>query len=217
MKVKAAQSCPTLCNLTDHTVHGILQARILECVAFPFSRGYSQPRDQTQISHIAGRFFTNWATRKPREVTRVVLSKLLPRGGRKSSLYVTVLAIGIYLGKRFLELPWWLSGKGSTCQCRRCGFDSWIGKIPWRRKWQPSPVFLPGKFCGEWSLMSYSPWSHKRVGHDLATKEQVRTQRRTCNIYFVHHLMIYLKALSLLSPVGLTDSSYRCKVFCSVH
>ena len=79
---------------------------------------------------------------------------------------------GIYLGKRFLELPCWLSGKGSTCQCRRCGFDSWIGKIPCRRKWQPSPVFLPGKFGGEWSLVGYSPWSHKRVRHDLATKEQ---------------------------------------------
>jgi len=41
----------------DYTVHGILQARILEWVAFPFSRGSSQPRDPTQVSHIAGRFF----------------------------------------------------------------------------------------------------------------------------------------------------------------
>ena len=44
--------------------HGILQARILECVAFPFSRGSSQPRDQTQVSHIAGRFFTSWSSRE---------------------------------------------------------------------------------------------------------------------------------------------------------
>ena len=58
MKVKVAQSCPTLCDSMDYTVvHGILQARILERVAFPFSRGSSQPRDQTQVSHIAGRFF----------------------------------------------------------------------------------------------------------------------------------------------------------------
>ena len=48
----------------DYTVHGILQARILEWVAFPFSRASSQPRDQTQVSHIAGRFFTSWATRE---------------------------------------------------------------------------------------------------------------------------------------------------------
>ena len=45
-------------------VHGIFQARILEWVAVPFSRGSSQPRDQTQVSHIAGRFFTSWATRE---------------------------------------------------------------------------------------------------------------------------------------------------------
>ena len=48
----------------DHTAHGILQARILEWVAFPFSMGSSQPRDQTQVSHAAGRFFTNYATRE---------------------------------------------------------------------------------------------------------------------------------------------------------
>ena len=50
MKVKISQSCPTLCNPMDYIVHGILQARILEWVAFPFSRGSSQPRDQTQVS-----------------------------------------------------------------------------------------------------------------------------------------------------------------------
>ena len=48
-------------------VHGILQARILEWVAFPSSRGYSQPRDQTQVSRIAGRFFTSWAKREAQE------------------------------------------------------------------------------------------------------------------------------------------------------
>ena len=53
-----------LCDPLDYTVHGILQARILEWVAFPFSRGSSQPRDWTQVSHIAGGFFTSWATRE---------------------------------------------------------------------------------------------------------------------------------------------------------
>ena len=51
-------SCVWLCDPMDYTAHGILQARILEWVAFPLSRGSSQPRDQTQVSHIAGRFFT---------------------------------------------------------------------------------------------------------------------------------------------------------------
>ena len=61
--VKVAQSCLSLCDSMVYTVHGILQARILEWVAFPFSRGSSQPRDRTQVSHIAGRFFTSWTTR----------------------------------------------------------------------------------------------------------------------------------------------------------
>ena len=57
--VKVAQSCLTLCKLMDYTVHGILQARILEWVGFSFSRGSSQPRNQTQVSCIAGGFFTS--------------------------------------------------------------------------------------------------------------------------------------------------------------
>ena len=48
----------------NYTAHGILQARILEWVAFPFSRGYFQPMDRTQVSHIEGGFFTAWATRE---------------------------------------------------------------------------------------------------------------------------------------------------------
>ena len=67
VNVKVAQSCPTLCDPMDYTVHGILQARILEWVAFPFSRGSSQPRDRTQVSHIVGRFFTSWATEEAQE------------------------------------------------------------------------------------------------------------------------------------------------------
>jgi len=68
-KVKVAQSCLTLCDLMDctYTVYGIFQARILEWVAFPFSRGSSQPRDRTHVSHIAGGFFTSWATREAQE------------------------------------------------------------------------------------------------------------------------------------------------------
>ena len=60
-------SCVRLCNSMDYTVRGILQARIPEWVAFPFSRGSSQPRDQTQVSCIAGGLFTSWATREAQE------------------------------------------------------------------------------------------------------------------------------------------------------
>ena len=57
VKVKVTQSYPTLCYPMDYTIHGILQARILEWVAFPLSRESPQPRDQTQVSCIAGGFF----------------------------------------------------------------------------------------------------------------------------------------------------------------
>ena len=67
VKVKVAQSRPVLCNPMDYTVHGILQARILEWVTFPFSRESSQPRNQTQVSRIAGGFFTSWTTREAQE------------------------------------------------------------------------------------------------------------------------------------------------------
>ena len=56
-------------------------------------------------------------------------------------------------------VPRWLSGKESTCQCRRHGFDPWVGKISWRRKCQPAPVFLPGKPQGQRSLVGYRWWA----------------------------------------------------------
>ena len=59
MNMKVAQSCPTLCHRMDYIDLEILQPRILEWVTFPFSRGSSQPKDQTQVSRIAGRFFTS--------------------------------------------------------------------------------------------------------------------------------------------------------------
>ena len=59
MKVKVVQSCPTVCDTMGYTVNGILQARILERVAIPSSKGSSPPRGQTQVSCIAGGFFTS--------------------------------------------------------------------------------------------------------------------------------------------------------------
>ena len=62
------------------------------------------------------------------------------------------------------QLPSWCSGKESACQCRRHkrpGFNPWVRKIPWNREWQPSPVFLPGKFHGQRSLAGPSPRGHK--------------------------------------------------------
>ena len=66
--------------------------------------------------------------------------------------------------KQLYRLPPWFRGKESTCQCRRhrgCGFDPGVGKIPWRRKWQPTPVFLPGESHGQRILVGYSPRGRK--------------------------------------------------------
>ena len=72
-------------------------------------------------------------------------------------------------GKILPIYPWWLNGKESTCWCRKHGFNPWTGKILWSRIWQPTPVFLPGEFHGQRSLVSCSPWGC-RMGHSLATQ-----------------------------------------------
>ena len=85
-------------------------------------------------------------------------------------------------------LPRWCSGQESACQCRRhkrCRFSPWVGKIPWRRKWQPTPVFLAGEFHGLRSLVGYTPLGHKesdmteqlsaRFGKPLANSQGEKT------------------------------------------
>ena len=65
------------------------------------------------------------------------------------------------------------SGKEPTCQCRSCKkprFDPWVGKIPWRRKWQPTPASLPGESHGRRSLVGYSAWGHQ--GSDITEATQ---------------------------------------------
>ena len=69
------------------------------------------------------------------------------------------------------RLPRWLSGKKSACQCRSCGPDPWVGKIPWRRKWQPILVRLPGNFHSQRSLVGYSPWDSKEHTHISITPQ----------------------------------------------
>ena len=124
-----AQPCPTLCDpmgcsLPASSVHGILQARILEWVAMPSSRRSPYP----------------WF--KPASPAFQADSLPAEQQGKPKKSGV---------------------GKESACQCRRCRFDPWVRKIPQRRKWQPIPVFLPGKSHGLKSLVGYSPWSRKQL------------------------------------------------------
>ena len=76
----------------------------------------------------------------------------------RSSSHSKIAGFAVYLWQPLLPskgFSTWLRGKESACQgrrCRRLGFDPWVGKIPWRRKWPPIPVFLPGKFHGQRNL-----------------------------------------------------------------
>ena len=72
--------------------------------------------------------------------------------------------------------PNWCSGKEPGCQWRTCLFNPWARKIPWRRKWQPTPVFLPENSCRQRSLVGYSPWGHK----ESDMNEQLSTHVHAC-------------------------------------
>ena len=80
--------------------------------------------------------------------------------------------LNLQFSKNIRELPLWLSGKKATCQCRRHRSNPWVGKIPWRKKWQHTPVFLTGESHEQRSLTGYRPWESQRVGHDWVTEQQ---------------------------------------------
>jgi len=88
-------------------------------------------------------------------------------------------------------------GKSLCQQCRRPYLDPWIGKIPWRRKWQPTPVLLPGKSHGQRSLIGYSPWGRK---------ESDRTQRLHFHFLFCRYLIVVLICIYLMNGIF----SYAC-------
>ena len=92
------------------------------------------------------------------------------------------------------RLSRWLTGKGYACQCRRYrifGFNPWVGKITWRRKWQPTLVFLPWKSHGQRSLVGYTPWGQK----ESDTTEWLHVH--------IHEMVFLLKEHSHETRVGL--------------
>ena len=97
----------------------------------------------------------------------------------------------------------WLSGLPS----RSPRFDPWVTKITWRRKWWPTPVFLPGKPHGQRSLVGHSPLGKKRVGHDLETKQQQQKEnkaKRGVIVFYIlsemYYCLVAKLCLTLLSP-----------------
>ena len=135
------------------SVHEILQARIMEWIS---SRGSSQLRDWTQISHIVGGFLTVWATweahqcHSEQEKTETLTEEAKEIGWLPVNGYPELWASQV---KRVVKnLP-----ANAVDRCKRSGLDSWIGKNPWRRIPQPTPLFLPRESPWLWSLAGHSP------------------------------------------------------------
>ena len=98
----------------------------------------------------------------------------------------------------------WFSDEEPACQHRRCGFHPWVGRIPWRRKWQPISVFLPGKPCGQRSLVGYSPWGRKESDTVKDKSPHIHTQTHT----HTHLPLDFPTSRSQLDQQGLKGS--RC-------
>ena len=112
-----------------------------------------------------------------------------------------------------IKFPVCLSGKESACQCRRHGFNPWVGKIPWRRKWQPTPVFLPGKTHGQRSLAGYSSWQcHKRVRHNWVIKQQQKAFPTDCLLLQEDYWSPLYRAETWQPPTWPTDQSWHSLV-----
>ena len=113
------------------------------------------------------------------------------------------------------------SGKEPACQCRkheRSRFNPWVRKIPWRRKWQPTPVFLPGKSHGQRSLAGYSPRGHKE-SDTIETTQQRSPSAGDSKLLWVHsssapylsHITFKFKVLLELHPFPLNSAKKKEK------
>ena len=141
---KSLQSCPTLCDPIDGSppgspVPGILQARALEWV------GISSPTHESE----------KWKWSRS-----VMPDSLRPHGLQPTRLLCPWDFPGKSTGMgchRLLQVALVVNNPSANAGDVRWGFNPWVGKISWRRKWQPNPVLLPGEFHGQSSLMGYSP------------------------------------------------------------
>ena len=147
-----AQSCLTLCDPMDCwppgcTVHGILQARIVEWIAIPFSRGSSWPRDQTWVSCVAGRFFTVWATR---ETGVYMCVKTTVWGNSKMIVEITQLLTGHSMWRDKQE---WKPG--------------WSADIMSASRGERVPDFQIWRECPHWVIAQSSPtWGKVTLSSD---------------------------------------------------
>ena len=124
---------------------------------------------------------THTRTRPPHQRS---MSSAAPQGLRKWKATLTLPPSPI--SSQSLHLPGGSDGKASAYDAGRPGFNPWVRKTPWRRKWHPTPVFLPGKPYGQRSLAGYSPWGRKES--DWVTSLSFFH----CILLFFHKRMAYL-------------------------
>ena len=157
--------------------HNRLSSCGARALVTPWHVGFFQTRNWTRVLCIGRQILYCRATRE------VMLANLFQESSgtwlvmlaHQSMLWGLDSSFSSWIWGDFLEYRALRASKGSasgkepTCQCRRCRFSPWVGKIPWRRKWQPTPMFLPGEFHGQRSLVGYSPWGHKESDTTEAT------------------------------------------------
>ena len=163
-----AQSCPTLCDPLDYSlpgfsVHGIFQARILKWIAISSSRGSSWPRDRICVSCIASRLLTHWAIMDTEYIIAI------------TSDLQTEKAVAPHSSTLAWKIPWMQEpGRLQSMGSLRVGQD-WVTSLSlftfmhWRRKWQPTPVFLPGESQGRGSLVGCCLWGRTELDTTEAT------------------------------------------------
>ena len=151
-------------SLPSSSLHGILQGRVLECIAISFSRGSSQPRDRTPVSCIPGRHFNLWATREVQYLEKAM------------AIHSSTLAWRI----PWTEEPGRLQSMGSLRVGHDWATSLWLFTfMHWRRQWQPTPTFLPGESQGQRSLLGCHLWGCTESDMTEATWQQQQQQQQT--------------------------------------
>ena len=144
---------PMDCSPPGSSVHGIFQARKLEWVAISYSRGSSSPRNQTHVSCVS--CIGRWILYHQHDLRCPIFVQSLIT--MFATLWITACQdfLSFTVSQSLLRLA---SLVAQTAKNLPATQETQVGKIPWRREWLPTPVFLPGEIHGQGSLAGYSPW-----------------------------------------------------------
>ena len=158
LKGEVTQSCLTLCdpvdcNLLGFSVHGISRQEYWSGLPFPSPGDLPDPGIEPRFPALQADTLTSESPGKALANKQQQFIRYTRHSAQDSPYVYEPL------------FPWWLCDKGICLQRRSrrsCGFDPWVRKISWRKKWLPTPVFLLREFHGQRSLMGFSPWGSKQ-------------------------------------------------------